>query len=407
VRAPVLYLLIAFALPAADRVTATGTVVDESTNQPVPNATVMVYAAGVKKGYDQFCPTCYVDCGKHATTNESGAFSIANLSGDLVFKLLVIHEGHSANFINKVDPASGPVPPAKLKQRTSPNNPLQLVRGRLTDANNLPVRDALISQQGIIFDQGRGFGDRDWIDLVAVSNGNGEFEMAYRKPAKSMILQVAPRGMAPKLVALPTGAKPHAITVTDGATIRGRLVHNGKPVADAEFGLTTHSRAAGTSFQDIRIGTNENGEFAITNVPAGRVWDLYATMDSLAPKNLAAKITHIATKDDGQDIDIGEIAATPSHTLRGKIQLADGAPIPPNMRVNVFADRVNDRQTLTLPPDGTFEFKGLAKGVYSFGPAVKGYQPQDPERPTEFLIEGDQKDFNVTLYPAATPQIGK
>jgi hypothetical protein len=399
-RAPALYLLLALALPAADRVTATGTVIDDATNQPVPNATVLVYSAGVKKGYDQFCPTCYVDCGKRATTDEAGAFTIANLSGDLLFKFLVIHEGHSASFINKIDPAAGPTPPAKLKPRTSPVNSAQLARGRLTDAKNLPVRDALITQQGIIFDQGRSFGDRDWIDLVAVSNANGEFEMAYGKPAKSMILQVAPRGMAPKLVALPTGAKVHPITVTDGATIRGRLVHNGKPVANAEFGLTTHSRVSGTFFQDIRIGTNENGEFAITNVPAGRIWDLYATMDSLAPKNLAARITHVATKDDGQDIDIGDIVASPSHTIRGKIQLSDGAPIPPNMRVNVFADRVNDRQTLTLPPDGAFEFKGLAKGVYSLGPAVKGYQPQDPERPTEFLIEGDRKDFNVTLHPA-------
>ena len=104
-RAHALYLLIALALPAAERVTATGTVIDEATNQPVPNATVMVYSAGVKKGYDLFCPTCYVDCGKRATTNETGAFTIANLSGDLVFKLLVIHEGHSSSFINKVDPA--------------------------------------------------------------------------------------------------------------------------------------------------------------------------------------------------------------------------------------------------------------------------------------------------------------
>lgn len=324
--------------------TATGTVIDEATNQPVPNATVMVYAAGVKKAYDQFRPTCYVDCGKRTTTDVAGAFTIANFSSDLVFQLLVIHEGHSANFINKVDPAIGPA---------APDDPAQSLRGRLTDAKNLPVRDALISQQGTIFEQSRRFGDIDWIDLVAVSNANGEFEMA------------------PKLITLPTGTKPHAITVTDGATIRGRLVNNGKPVANAEFGLTTHSRNSRSTFQDIRIGTNENGEFAITNAPAGRVWDLYATMDSLAPK------------DDGQEIGIGDIAASPSHTIRGKIQLSDGAPIQPNMRVSVFADRVNDRQTLTLPPD-----KGLPKGVYSLGP-------------TEFLIEGDQKDFNITLHPAA------
>jgi len=392
-------LRLVLALPAFGRVTATGTIIDDATNQPIANATVMVYSAGVKTGYDQFCPTCYVDCGKRATADATGAFTIANLSPDLLFNLLIVHEGHSASFINKIDPASGPTPAAKLKKRISPENPAQIVRGRLTDNKNLPVRDALITQQGIIFEQGRSFGDRDWIDLVAVSNANGEFEMAYSKPAKSMILQLAPRGMAPKLVALPTGAKPHAITVTDGATIRGRLVYNGKPVANAESGLTTHSRTAGTSFQDVRIGTNENGEFAITNEPLGRIWDLYATMDSLAPKNLAAAVTHVATKDDGQEINIGDITATPAHTLRGKVQLSDGAPIPPNMRVNVFADRVRDRQTLTLQPDGAFEFKGLGKGVYSLGPAVKGYQPQDPERPTECLIEGDQKDFNVTLFP--------
>jgi hypothetical protein len=30
----------------------------------------MVYSAGVKKGFDLFCPTCYVDCGKRAVTDE-------------------------------------------------------------------------------------------------------------------------------------------------------------------------------------------------------------------------------------------------------------------------------------------------------------------------------------------------
>jgi hypothetical protein len=394
-------LLALLTLPAAARVTANGTVLDETTSQPIPNATVMVYSAGVKTGYDQFCPTCYVDCGKRATTNADGAFHIPNLSPDLIFKLLVIHEGHSSAFISKVDPSAGPAQPARLKPRTSPENPAQTVRGRLTDAKNLPVRDAVITQQGIIFEQGRAFGDLGWIDLVAVSNQNGEFELAYSKPAKSMILQVAPRGMAPKLVALPTGPAKHAITVTDGATVRGRLMANGKPVPNAELVLTTHSRISGTTFQDIRIGTNQNGEFVITNVPAGRVWDLVPTMDSLAPQNLAARLTHVATKDDGQDLDIGVIEAFPSHTLKGRVQLSDGSPIPAGMRINLSASRAPDRQSLLLPPDGAFEFKGLAKGVYVLSPAIKGYQAKDPEQPAEFLLDGDRKDFQITYYPTA------
>ena len=63
--------------------------------------------------------------------------------------------------------------------------------------------------------------------------------------------------------------------------VRVRLTHNIQlPVRDA---LITHSRNSGTVFQEILIGANQNGEFAITIVPAGRVWDLCATMDSFAP----------------------------------------------------------------------------------------------------------------------------
>ena len=396
-------MLFTFALHAADRVTAIGSVVDQS-NQPIENETVMVYSAGVKKGYDLFCPTCYIDCGKRAVTDEKGAFSIPGVSPDLVFNLLVVREGYGAAFIKKVDPANGPTPPAALKKRTSPEDPSQIVRGRVIDSKGQPVRDALIAQQGIIFfEGGRRFGDIDWLDLVAVSNREGEFEMAYSKPAKSMILQVAPRGMAPRLVTLPTGAARQAITVTDGATIRGRLVHNGKPVANVEFGLSTHSRMSGTIFQDVQIGTNQSGEFAITNVPPGRVWDLYAKMDALAPRGLAADVTYVATKDDGQDIDVGVIAAKPAYRLQGRILLSDGAAIPTGMRVSLFSDHIPDRQSFLLPPDVSFEFKGLAKGVYTLSPAVKSYQQQDLERQLELVIDGDRKDFNITLYPSKPP----
>jgi hypothetical protein len=71
------------------------------------------------------------------------------------------------------------------------------------------------------------------------------------------------------------------------------------------------------------------------------------------------------------------------------------------MRLSVFASRLPDRQTITLPPDGAFEFKGLATGVYVLSPAVKGYRPLDPEQPLELLIDGDTNNYNVTLKPTA------
>jgi protocatechuate 3,4-dioxygenase beta subunit len=73
---------------AADRVTLTGKVTDSS-GKPLEDATVMIYHAGVKKGYSTFCPSCYVDCGKRAVTDQTGSFTIPKLDPDLRFELLV------------------------------------------------------------------------------------------------------------------------------------------------------------------------------------------------------------------------------------------------------------------------------------------------------------------------------
>ena len=85
---------------ADERGTATGKVTDAA-GKPVEHATVLVYEAHVKRGYSVYCPTCWVDCGKHAFTDAEGAFTIAGLNSDLLFKLLVVKDGYSAVFSTK------------------------------------------------------------------------------------------------------------------------------------------------------------------------------------------------------------------------------------------------------------------------------------------------------------------
>jgi protocatechuate 3,4-dioxygenase beta subunit len=404
-----LQILVCLAAAAAsaqvttDRVSATGRIVDAESKQPIPNATVMVYSAGVRTGYDLACPTCYVDCGKRTTTNENGEFAIGNLSNNLIFNLLVVGDGYSVSQLKKVDPQNQTTPATGvLKKRTTPQDPLQTVKGKIVDRMGQPVRDAMIAQQGLIMENGgRMFGgDEQWIDPIAVSNKDGEFEMSHSRKAKGMVLEVTPRGMAPKLATLDTGGARKTIEVSDGATVRGRLVGpDGKPVANAQLALSTHTRSAGMIFRDVLIGTNDKGEFVITNVPAGRVWDLFPRMDALAPLGLAGAPTMLETRDDGQDINVGNIQMRPAHTLKGRIVLSNGLPIPAGMRVSIGADRINDRQVVNLSPDGTFEFRGLAPGFYYLIPAVKDYQPRNPDQMIEVLIEGDRSGLSVTLYP--------
>src|SRR5450432_1797872 len=170
------------ALPAAEHASIGGKVIDAD-GSAVKNATVMVYKAGVKTGYSTYCPTCYVDCGKHTATDVEGNFQLNGLSPDLLFTILVIHDGHSAAAVDRVDPAAGPAGPVTLKPRIPVEDSARVVRGRVVDLQGNALRNAVVEQQGVYFaGGGQSYGPNGWIDLISVTNEKGEFEMAYSKP---------------------------------------------------------------------------------------------------------------------------------------------------------------------------------------------------------------------------------
>jgi len=178
-------------------------------------------------------------------------------------------------------------------------------------------------------------------------------------------------------------------------------MQDAKPVAHAEVGLITHTRSAGEYLPEVRIGTDEEGRFELTNVTAGRIWYLYGKMESLAPRGLASDAVLCATKDDGHVVNVGDIPVKPAFTLRGKVTLSDGKPIPPDMRVSIAADSGSDTQTVIIAPDGQFEFKGLVHGVYDLWASVKGYQAHGSQA-MEILIEGDGAHQELLLDPVAS-----
>src|SRR6476469_7977927 len=63
---------------------------------PVPKATVFIYTAGPKTGTASTCPSCYPDCRKKALTDAQGRFRIDSLSPKLLFRLLIVANGHEA-----------------------------------------------------------------------------------------------------------------------------------------------------------------------------------------------------------------------------------------------------------------------------------------------------------------------
>ena len=386
-------LLVAAAMTAAaaERAAISGSVTDAA-GKPLEHATVMVYYAGVKHGYSAFCPSCYADCGKRTLTDASGGFTIGRLDPDLWFTLLVAQDGYTPEFVEKIDPAAGIHRTAALRPRPPVDDPARVVRGRVVDAHDRPVRDAIVQPRGVgVFQDGKPagmmFGTIPGLDPLAVTNVRGEFELAYIGPTNEMFFAIEARGLAPKaFLKVPTGADRQTFRLTDGATVRGRLVQDGKPVAGAEIGLASQEMPNGAGYDEVRLGTQEDGSFVFTNVPPGEKYFVYAKMDSIARRG-GAHFLKAVTKDDGEEVDVGEIAIRPGHRLRGTIVLSDGRPVPEGTRVFLGPGcavcgtgdgsfgyfSLRDTQTTIADSQGRFEFIGLPDGPYRVTASVRGY----------------------------------
>jgi len=174
------------------------------------------------------------------------------------------------------------------------------------------------------------------------------------------------------------------VAVSEGAVIRGRLVADGKPVGGAEIGLIARDRGGfganldivGNPYSEMKVGTQEDGSFALTNVPSPVEWYVYGKMESLGSRGATEPVL-CATTEDKEQVDVGDIQVKPGHRLRGRVILSDGKPIHDGMRMLINSDRAWDTQTATLRSDGHFEFVGLAVGGYSISPSVKGYSLPD------------------------------
>jgi len=159
--------------------------------------------------------------------------------------------------------------------------------------------------------------------------------------------------------------------------LNGFIFHTQRvKVGSRARGETRAGHATGSPCGEMRVGTQEDGSFAITNVPSPVEWYVYGKMESLTNGG-ATEPVRCATTRDKELVEVNDIQVKPGHGLKGQVILSDGNPVPNGMRMLISSDRAWDTQTATLRLDGHFEFVGLAVGGYSISPAVKGYSLPD------------------------------
>lgn len=304
----------------------TGIVQDESDN-PVTNAVVFIYTAGPKHGPSTFCPSCYTDCRKRATTDAQGRFTITSLDPDLLFRVLVAGGGWEPEFVSKVDPALKPLN-VTLKPHIIPESSNQKVQGRVVDTDGKPVSGAVVSIRGVTRAQGTQFGGNDDVDQVAVSDEDGKFLITSRKPFDAAGVDVEARGLAKGIFQnLTTGDAVHTLQLTEGAVLKGRVLQNGKPLAGVEMDVSGANRESSVYGGDFSITTDANGNFLFANLPPRTKYVLCGTMQSLGDRGcIPAK--NIRVGDDGSMTDAGNVDVKPAFILTGQIRLTDGKSVP-------------------------------------------------------------------------------
>jgi hypothetical protein len=87
-------------------------------------------------GLQRLLPHLLCGLRQHAATDADGSFTIGGLSPDPPFTLLVVHDGYSALYVKKVNPAEGPAATAVLKPRPPIDDVSQVVRGRVVDVHS-------------------------------------------------------------------------------------------------------------------------------------------------------------------------------------------------------------------------------------------------------------------------------
>jgi hypothetical protein len=361
-----------------DRPDLSGRAVNQA-GEPLWGATAFIYTAAARVGINPYCPSCYADCAKSATTDEAGTFVIRSLDPNLIFRVLMVREGYRPSFVEKVDPFKGPIRAELMPIDTDRLKDRHFVRGRVVDGDGKPVVGAEISARNFKTQAHWGF-KPGIFDPVAVSNQEGDFHLTSNSPIEYVDVEIKARGFAGRIAADLAPGKPEPpIALNRGAFLAGQVVQKGKPLPDVGVGYITVNRRLGgrpenrTHYIDrAEIATDDQGRFLFSNVNAEDDLYIYGLMTTLKSYG-AIPIHRIKTGGDGRTTEVGDLVVEEGHKLAGRIVLDDGQPVPPHTRVLVSREHAWDSEIIELDKDGRFEATGLPTEEMTLSSVIRGY----------------------------------
>ncbi|MFO7460082.1 MAG: hypothetical protein R6X07_05605, partial [Desulfatiglandales bacterium] len=105
------------------------------------------------------------------------------------------------------------------------------------------------------------------------------------------------------------------------ASIGGRLMLDGEPMAGIKLGIVQEDRRRVTSVTAQETSTNDDGFFSFENLPPSRDYAIYTLLDQTAV--CALPISLVQAPANGQVAELGDIETQSSESLKISVRTGD------------------------------------------------------------------------------------
>ncbi len=377
------------------------------TGKPIAGATVLVLAAGPRKGNTPLCPYSYPDCGKRAVSDEHGHFAIASLDPELDFCVIAMAKGCSPYINSKLIPENGPLT-CTLKTLDLASVPANRhVWGRIIGPSGEPVIGAMLSFDGEEHGTATNFGGSH-ADHMTITDLDGEFHSVSPNGLDALIAVINAPYLASRRARLESG-KPLLVRMTAGCTLTGRLSFHGHPLGNLRLMAATSDHDSTTFLHGFEAVTDATGAFKFENLPPDIACDVFGPMETF--NAVGAGFLHkFQSAKDGGSLDLGELEARPAHRIAGRVICSDGKPIPPDTKILIDRPDAWDTQVVPLDRDGAFTVTGIPEEAIEIDISFDGYLPSPKNRSLEPFgrrsligqVTGNNDRLKVLMEPSST-----
>jgi RNA polymerase sigma factor (sigma-70 family) len=375
-------------------------------------ATILIIYATLKTNFESSVSMRYPLVPVHAHADSDGNFTIGGLDSRWLYFGWVVAPGCQPKFLEQMDPGAGPLH-VSLEAADPHASPNETIHGRVVDSRGQPIPDALIQIQGSTRN-----GQMNWpaqeVDIFSVSDDAGNFVIYGKTAFNAVDGSVSAEGFAEsefeqwpsdaaneewtKTGSMPIGlasyAKPlHEIGLLEGASLTGRLLMAGKPVAKAKIRLNGCGIGSHCWNWKGSTLTDDGGRFVFAHFPANQSFSICGDWD-LLPSGGAVPQTEVHFGEDGSTNDIGDIKADPVCMVAGKILLSDGKPLPNKSFYYLEDEAMEGSQSSRFDRDGSFHFAAVPGDGVSIFLRIPGYELT----PRDFMLMSGSAT-NITVSP--------